>query len=165
MTAQKMGENVPRRTMNYQTLIIKESRVKGSEFVLDDVKGINVLDEFESWANGLASDHFKDSAKKSYGTKPTVERRNRLVILTMRTGHYGSEGDWVVNTRTHQKEYSTQDHDAQTIETRCALLVPPNSKLGLFFVEKQGHEGCGGRIAESFHAHLKGLAGKKLNAG
>lgn len=146
--------------MSYQTLEVKVSHVKNSEFILDDVKGINVLDEFETWAKGLSTDHFKDPVTKSYGTKPSVDRRNRLVMLTMRTGHYGSEGDWVVNTKTHQMEYKTEDHDAQTIETRCALLVPPGSKTALFFVEKQGHEGCGGRVAESFQGHLKSVTSK-----
>jgi hypothetical protein len=143
--------------MTYQSVTVHEARREGL-FKLDDIKGISLLDEFESWLRSLPADHFKNPAKLQYGTKPIVERRNRIVIATMRTGHYGTAGDEVVNTRTHSASYRTADVDAQTVETRCALLVPPHSDTALFFVEKQGLDGCGTRVLQSFVAHFKEFA-------
>ena len=147
---------MPRKTMTLQSMKIHESR-KDRIFKLDNVLGLDVLDVFESWALNLQPDHFDNPNKKQYGLKPEVERRNRIVILTMRTGHYGNPGDLVVDTSSHKTKYKTKAKDAQTVSTRCALLVPPNSETALFFIEKQGHEGCGPRVMSSFHAHLKVL--------
>lgn len=140
-------------------------------FKMDDILGLDALEAFERWALNLAPDHFDYPNKKQYGLKPEVERRNRIVILSMRTGHYGNAGDLVVDTGNHETKYKTNEKDAQTILTRCALMVPPHGETALFFIEKQGHEGCGPRIMASFHAHLKVLteslptdSGRPLNA-
>lgn len=155
---------MPRRTMTYNSIGIHQTRIKDSNFILDSVQGINVLDEFERWCRGVSTGHFVEPTKHRYGKKPEVERRNRLVLATMRTGHFGSDGNQVVDTSNHTTSYETRSVDAQTIETRCALLIPPNSKTGLFFIERQGHEGCGSRILDSFKAHLTELAKLKMNA-
>ncbi|KHL03150.1 hypothetical protein [Sinomonas humi] len=146
---------MPRKTMTYQSLACNESHRKDNTFRMDDIHGIDALDLFEEWARGLPLDHFKDPTKLTYGTKPEVERRNRLVLITMRTGHYGTEGDHVVDTLLHEASYRTSSVDAQTVETRCALLVPPGAQEALFFIERQGNEGCGGRVLDSFLAHLR----------
>lgn len=146
--------------MIMQTFQVSEVRKKNSDMVLDDVAGISVLDEFETWAGSLDKSHFKNSTKKHYGTKPKMRRRNRIVVAQMRTGHYGTVGDQVIDTSTHTKAYGTKADDAQTVETRCAFLIPPGSRVGLFFTEKQAFESCGGMLLGSFSAHLKDSAEK-----
>lgn len=147
--------------MVYQSFYVHEARKDQNLFQLDDVLGIDVLDEFEKWARSLPSDHFKNPTTQFYGTKPDVDRRNRLVFATMRTGHYGTAGDQVVNTSTHSPSFTTAEVDAQTVETRCGMLVPPGASKGLFFIEKQGFEGCGHHLLPSFNAHLKDLASQQ----
>ncbi|MDQ0709135.1 hypothetical protein QFZ52_001787 [Arthrobacter woluwensis] len=144
------------RTMTLQAIRIKASR-KDAFYFLDNVSGVEVLDYFEKWAKSLSPDHFNNHTKQTYGTKPLVERRNRLVVLTMRTGHYGSPGEHVIDTAKHAPQYETKDIDAATVETRCALLVPPGADRGLFFIERVVIEGCGSRVWSSFSEHLKDL--------
>ncbi|WP_269938771.1 hypothetical protein [Arthrobacter sp. HY1533] len=148
--------------MTYQSIMIRESRTD-RWFSLDDIQGLNVLDEFERWLKGLPIEHFKDSAKKTYGKKPDVKRRNRIVMAKMRTGSYGTVGDEVVDTATHGTAYTTKELDAQTVETRSALLIPPGSTVALFFAEKQGHSGCGPLILPSFVGHLKSMVSGKIS--
>lgn len=134
---------------------VSQTRRKNSEMDLDAVAGVDILAMFSQWASSLDKAHFKNPTKKHYGTKPGLKIRNRLVVLNMRTGSYGTEGDHVIDTTTHAKSYGTKAEDAQTVETRCAFLVPPGLKIALFFTEKQGHENCGGMVLASFVAHLK----------
>ncbi|QEP08771.1 hypothetical protein [Glutamicibacter sp. ZJUTW] len=153
---------MPRRTMTFGRITVKESRITDSEFELDDIQGLDLLEEFSSWASGLPIDHFKDLARQRYGTKPTVDRYSRFTLLSMRTGHFGTAGDLVIDVSSHGTSYETLQNDSSTVETRCGLLVPPNSKIGLFFMEHQGHNACGSRIFSSFEAHLKDKAGRTL---
>ncbi|MCZ4151162.1 hypothetical protein BZG21_43020, partial [Escherichia coli] len=150
------------RTMTCGRITVKESRITDSEFELDDIQGLDLLEEFSSWASGLPIDHFKDLARQRYGTKPTVDRYSRFTLLSMRTGHFGTAGDLVIDVSSHGTSYETLQNDSSTVETRCGLLVPPNSKIGLFFMEHQGHNACGSRIFSSFEAHLKDKAGRTL---
>lgn len=153
---------MPRRVMTFGKITIKESRINNSEFDLDDIKGIDLLKEFSTWCGGLPKDHFTDSVKQRYGTKPAVDMYSRFALVTMRTGHFGTDGNLVINTRNHGTRYKTAEEDSSTVETRCGLLVPPKSKVGLFFFEHQGHDSCGSRIFASFDAHLKDKAEKNF---
>lgn len=149
---------MPRRTMTFARIEISESRIANSEFNLDDIKGLSLLDEFETWLKNVAPEHFDERTKLRYGKKPLVDRRNRIVIASMRTGHYGTPGNEVINVADHTTAYETNRLDASTVETRCGLLVPPNGTTALLFIEHEGHNDCGFRIFDSFKAHLKAWA-------
>lgn len=153
---------MPRRTMTFGKVTINESHRSNSEFELDDIQGLDLLSEFSDWAEGLTKDHFTDGVKKRYGTKPVIDRYARFSLLSMRTGHFGSPGDLVIDVRNHGTKYKTAQNDSSTVETRCGLLVPPKSRIGLFFAEHQGHESCGSRVFSSFEAHLKDKAERTL---
>src|SRR5699024_7087018 len=93
-------------------------------------------------------------AKRRYGHKPTVHRFCRLVVLEMRTGHFGAPGEEVIDVEQHTSKYTTREIDASTVLTRCALFIPPGSKTGLFDTERQGHESCGSRVFSAFDSHI-----------
>lgn len=149
---------MPRRTLTFARIEIRESHITKSEFMLDDIKGLSILDEFETWLSNVPLDHFDERVKLRYGKKPKVKRRNRIVIASMRTGHYGISGNEVINVSDHSTAYQTNRLDASTVETRCGLLVPPGATTALLFVEHEGHNDCGFRIFDSFKAHLKSWA-------
>jgi hypothetical protein len=154
---------VPRRVMTFGKITINESRIKDSEFDLDDIRGIDLLEEFSTWCGAVPKSHFTDTVKQTYGTKPVVDRYSRFSVVAMRTGHFGTDGNLVINIRNHGTKYKTDEDDSSTVETRCGLLVPPKSKVGLFFVEHQGHDACGSRIFSSFETHLKDKAERTMS--
>ncbi|MFC0248443.1 hypothetical protein ACFFIO_08005 [Citricoccus parietis] len=156
---------MPYRTMTYREVLGNVSHQPKPLLNLSDVKGVDLLHEFESWARSLPDDHFKDSTKKTYGTKPTVIRRNRLVLVEMRTGHYGMAGEKVIDVSNHAGQYETRDDDASTVRTRCAFLLPPGHDRGLFFTERQRHDNCGERVIDSFKAHARTLVAGKSKKG
>lgn len=146
---------MPLRTMTTRIVTGNPARSPDAKVDLTAMAGIDILDEFESWAKSVPVDHFKNPVNKSYGHKPTVYRFGRVVVLEMRTGHYGIEGEQVIETKGFTDQYTTSAEDASTTLTRCALFVPPGSTTGLFFTERQGHDNCGTRVYDSFELHIK----------
>lgn len=146
---------MPRRTLTFGKITVNEFRVSESDYDLDDIDGLDLLSEFSNWVEKVPKDHFTDAVKHRFGTKPEVTRFPRFTLVSMRTGHYGTAGNLVIDVSNHGTKYKTGIKDSSTVETRCGLLVPPGGKTALYFSEHQGHDSCGSRIFSSFEAHLK----------
>lgn len=151
---------MPRRTMTVQELLVHPRGKLSEPWVLTNLfdDGVDLLDHYCNWVKHLDKDHFKDSARKQYGHKPQVIRRNRLVLTTMSTGPYDQANRHVYDVEEHVSKFQTEKHHSATIPTRMALVCPPGALFALIFEEREGHYACSRRIISSWAAELQETA-------
>lgn len=139
---------MPRRTLGLTTLQFKRDK-KRAEAPLDEFSPFGLLTMFHEYAMSVDPDRLIDKEKKRYTLITNVVAQGCAVFVDIEFGHYGSTGK-TYNITDHKVEHTRSDDHSATILTRLGFVVPPKSKTGVFFTEREGITGGGARIVERF---------------
>lgn len=139
---------MPKRTLGITALQFKRDK-KRAATPLDDFSPFGLLTMFQVYVNSVDPEKLKDAVKKRYTLITDVYAQGCAVFVDIEFGHYGSVGK-TFNITNHSVEHERSDDHSATILTRLAFVVPPESKTGLFFIEREGISGGGTRVVERF---------------
>lgn len=139
---------MPKRTLGLTTLQFKRDK-KRAAAPLDDFSPFGLLTMFHEYVSSVHPDKLIDTVKKRYTLITKVHAQGCAVFVDIEFGHYGSVGK-TFNITDHSVEHERTDDHSATILTRLAFVVPPKSKTGIFFIEREGISGGGARVVERF---------------
>lgn len=125
-----------------------------ASFAPADLAGEDLLDVFESWAQGLSTSDTHDEKRQTWVSVAEVTRyAPRVVLLELRVGAYGEPGA-VVDTDTGDPVGEIEDHQAPTGQNRAMLFVPATGERAYFLSEESSRGSAGGRILRLFKSHF-----------
>jgi hypothetical protein len=137
-----------RRTLGMETIRFKpeKKRIYGD---LGEVDGLDMLHMFHGLISRVDPNRLVDRTHGRYLKIERVHPAGRTVLVRTESGPFGEEGQ-TIDIATHQTSHRRSVNESATTMTRTLFVVPPNSTVGLFLVERQGLITGGTTIIELF---------------
>lgn len=145
---------MPKRTLGLETIRARPGHNRKKQFEeLTKIDGQDLLLLFRAWADELDPDTLVDRARGRYLKVTDVRPTGRTVVVETEHGYFGEAGK-TFDVDTHTVTHERGSNQSATINTRLALTIPPDSKTGVFTVERQGNLGAGARLIPEFKSAL-----------
>lgn len=146
---------MPRRTISLVSVKAHPVRKPQIEDVsLDDVRGADLLEAFETWATEADASRLTDYQRGRYVNISEVQRQGRVVTLIVKAGPFGEAGD-TMNARTHEVVHERKLEEPATFVHRMMLIVPAGLTRGVFVIEHVGGNVSIRRLIDEFKRAMR----------
>lgn len=127
---------------------------KRTAAAVTDIDGADMLHLFHGLVSHLDPDELVKRSKGRYTKIETVKPSGRTVLVRTESGTFGEAGQ-TIDVNTHATAHHRTSDQSATTMTRTLFVVPPNAKMGVFVVERQGGATGGSELIDLFkHALL-----------
>lgn len=131
------------RTLIAHKLEFNTRRFTDETYAPSDIEGEDLTDIFYNWcANAQLGDTCDNKYQILLNAKKVHRPSPYIVLVNTDIGRWGEPADVYSASKGIKVSNLEEDH-APTVETRIALLVPPQGDIALYFSEYCGRE-CGG---------------------
>jgi hypothetical protein len=137
-----------RRTLGLVAIRFKPNKKRDTGDVTN-VEGTDMLHLFHGLVANLDPDKLVHRSKGRYTKIESIVASGRTVLVRTESGPFGETGQ-TIDVDTHEVSHVRGNNESATTMTRTLFVVPPNAKIALFVVERQGFATGGSELIDLF---------------